>query len=286
MTATPQIAVILPCYNPTPEELLWTLDSLRAQTVPFRLYLVDDGSAPKPDYEAALAGIDYRLILLEENRGVCTVRNPAIEQALANGFEYLAIIDCGDRCHPDRLAKQLAFFDNNPGIDVLGTASNSLDERHKLVYVFDAPLDHDAIVRHAFYGLPFRHPSMMFRARVFRDIGLYSNEFDAAEDYELVRRALGRFRMANLPDVLIDKVLAANSISTVRRRNQLRSRLRIQWRYRDLASLHCWLGLAKTVAVIVAPTALVKMLQPIVYGRGGSGTSRGTPPAPAASGKV
>ena len=49
------LAVVLPSYNPGPE-LQWTLDSLRAQTVPFKLFLVDDGSDPRPDYAPLLAG--------------------------------------------------------------------------------------------------------------------------------------------------------------------------------------------------------------------------------------
>jgi glycosyltransferase involved in cell wall biosynthesis len=50
----PQIAIVMPVYNPG-EALAMTLESLRQQTVPFRLYLVDDGSCSKPDYDELLA---------------------------------------------------------------------------------------------------------------------------------------------------------------------------------------------------------------------------------------
>ncbi len=39
-----RIAVLMPAYNPGPE-IAHTLDSLRAQTVPFKLFVIDDGSA-------------------------------------------------------------------------------------------------------------------------------------------------------------------------------------------------------------------------------------------------
>jgi glycosyltransferase involved in cell wall biosynthesis len=47
-TNSPNIAVLLPSYNPGPE-IVGTLDSLRAQSIPFRLFLVDDGSAVQTD---------------------------------------------------------------------------------------------------------------------------------------------------------------------------------------------------------------------------------------------
>ena len=76
MTA-PDIAVLMPVYNPA-AELVMTLDSIRRQTVPCRLYLVDDGSKTKPDYHALLKGIDYRLIELPQNAGITGALNAGL----------------------------------------------------------------------------------------------------------------------------------------------------------------------------------------------------------------
>lgn len=267
MKARAEIAVVMACYNVSDEEIAWTLDSLRGQTVPFKLFVVDDGSTRKPDYHAHLRGFNYELIDLPENAGVCTVRNPSIKRAIEEGYDFIGIIDCGDWAYPDRLEKQLAFMKRHPDIYIVGAASRTLSHDMGLAYVFNPPTDPDEIVKSAYYGLPFRHPVMMLRTGLFRQIGLYSGEFDAAEDYELVRRTLKRFRTANLPDVLLDKVLHAHSVSVTRRNIQLLNRLRIQWRYRDLTELHCYLGMLKTLAVLALPTRLVAKLQTLLYNR-------------------
>ncbi len=129
------------------------------------------------------------------------------------------------------------------------------------------PQDAEAIRKSLFYGLAFKHPSMMFRAQVFKDFGLYSPDFEAAEDYELVRRIALSHDLANLPVVLLKKVESVNSVSATRRTAQLLSRLRIQWLYRDFLSQHFWAGLIKTMIVLALPTNWVKRVQPFIYSK-------------------
>ena len=262
----PEVALIMPCYNPGPE-IAWTLDSLRAQTLPFRLFVTDDGSTIKPDYRQLLAGFDHELIELPENVGVCTVRNQSVERALLQGFEFIAIIDCGDWAHPERLERQLQYLKSHPGIAALGTAVEVLDHNGDYAHDYYPPQDPAGIRASLFYGLAFKHPSMMFRAAVFKEIGLYSPDYQAAEDYELVRRAAVAHDLANLPVMLLKKVESLNSVSATRRTAQLLSRLRIQWRYRQLSSPHFWLGLLKTLIVLVVPTKWVKRIQPLIYAK-------------------
>ena len=57
----PEIAVLMPIYNPA-DGLKECLDRLRAQTVAFRLFLVDDGSKSKVDYRAFTIGMDCQII--------------------------------------------------------------------------------------------------------------------------------------------------------------------------------------------------------------------------------
>ena len=259
-----KLAVILPCYNPG-EEIDWTLDSLRAQGVPFKLFVTDDGSTTKPDYRSLLKGIDHELIALGENVGVCTVRNESIERALDQRFEYIAIIDCGDWAHPTRLERQLEFLQAHDDIAAVGSAVELLDEEMNYLHDYFPPTQDDGIQSALFYGLAFKHPAMMFRASVFRAIGLYSADYAAAEDYELVRRAACTHKFANLPVVLLRKVESLTSVSATQRSDQLMSRLKIQWTYRDLGKAHCWLGLAKTLIVLSLPTSLILRLKPFVY---------------------
>jgi glycosyltransferase involved in cell wall biosynthesis len=262
----PEVAVIMPCYNPGPE-IGETLASLSEQTVAFKLFVTDDGSAKKPDYHTLLQGFNYELIELEQNVGVCIVRNPSMQRALEQGFEYLAQIDCGDWAHPKRLEEQLDFLKSHPDVKLVGTAVRILDDDMNHLYDFTPHTDPAKIKRSLYYGLAFKHPAMMQRASLIREIGLYTNEYDAAEDFELARRAARVAELANLPNILMTKVESINSVSSKKRTVQLMSRLRIQWKYRDVLSIHCWLGMLKTLVVLVVPTKWVKSVQPLLYGK-------------------
>ncbi len=258
-----RIAVIMPCYNPG-SEISWTLDSLRDQSVPFKLFVTDDGSRNKPDYRTLLRGFNHELIELPQNVGVCTVRNRSIQNALDQGFEYIAIIDCGDWAHPARLEMQQAYLDSRPDIAALGSAVEILGDDMSYDHDYFPPVEPEPIRSSLFYGLAFKHPAMMFRASLLRRIGLYSPNYDAAEDYDLVRRAARVADLANLPQVLMKKVESANSVSSTRRTNQLVSRLRIQWLYREPARPHFWLGIIKTLVVLCIPTPWVARLRRLV----------------------
>ena len=46
------------------------------------------------------------------------------------------------------------------------------------------------------------HPTWLVRSAAFLAVGLYSTSYRAAEDYELLRRIMTRFDVANLPEYL------------------------------------------------------------------------------------
>jgi glycosyltransferase involved in cell wall biosynthesis len=252
---TPEIAVVMPVFNPG-EALAMTLESLRRQTVPFRLYLVDDGSSSKPDYDELLRGFDYRLIALEENRGVSIAANTGIDAALGTGHAFIARMDCGDWCHPQRLELSRSFLLANPSVDLVGTWAVINSQNTGLNYLFTPPARTDALVQRLKYTMPFINPSIMARSRVFQALGLYSAE--VAEDYEFCcRAARAGLGLANIPKFLLRKIEDASSISVRRRRAQLWSRLRIQWFYRD-GSIHCVLGMLRTLMLFLTPPMILR----------------------------
>jgi glycosyltransferase involved in cell wall biosynthesis len=252
---TPEIAIVMPVYNPG-EALAMTLESLRQQTVPFRLYLVDDGSSSKPDYDELLRGFDYRLIALKKNRGVSIAANTGIEAALGAGHAFIARMDCGDWCHPQRLELSRSFLVANPGVDLVGTWAVINSQNTGFNYLFTPPTHTDALVQRLNYTMPFINPSIMARSRLFQALGLYSEE--VAEDYEFCcRAARAGLQLANIPQFLLRKIEDASSISVRRRRAQLWSRLRIQWFYRDWSIL-CILGMLRTLLLFFTPRMILR----------------------------
>jgi glycosyltransferase involved in cell wall biosynthesis len=263
MTAKPEIAVLLPAYNPG-AGLVQTLDSIRKQTVPYQLFLVDDGSKVKLDYKVALKGIPHTLIELPKNVGITLALNAGLAEILKGDFKYVARMDCGDEMTPDRLALQKQYMDAHGEIDILGSWIEMVYTEVDRRFVLDWPIDHDNITRDLWKNMSLSHPAMMVRTSSWRKLGAYSVSYEAAEDYELVRRAMqGGYRFHNLGKVLLIKTENRDSISWRKRRRQLFSRLKAQWRYRKLGNPACVKGLVKTAITLLIPTPMVHWLKAV-----------------------
>ena len=253
----PRIAVLLPTYNPGPE-LAGTLDSLRKQDVPFRLFLVDDGSRTPGDYETLTSGMDAIVLRQPQNLGITGAMNAGLKAIMNEGFDYIARIDTGDFCTAGRFERQLAFMDANPDIGIVGSSVEFriFDAENKLIgtKIMMFPRDTPACARRLFQNSSIIHPAMLIRRNVFEALKEYSELYPAAEDYDLLWRAhKAGFGLANLPDTLLIKEETPGSISQKRRRRQVWSRLRIQWHNRDLSNLQSWKGLLRSTVIWALP---------------------------------
>ena len=104
------------------------------------------------------------------------------------------------------------------------------------------------------------HPTVVMRPVAAAAVGNYPLDVRAAEDYALFYMLAERFPVANLPDVLIRYELDPGGISLSRRRRQLRARLTVQWRHAGRSPV-AWLGMARTVALLMLPYGLVFALK-------------------------
>ena len=120
-----RVSIGLPFFN-SHKTLADAIRSVFAQTLcDWELILVDDGST---DASLALAKSirDSRVRLVSDgvNRGMASRLNQIA--SLARG-RYVARLDSDDMMHPERLERQIATLESNPGVDVVGTAMYSLD---------------------------------------------------------------------------------------------------------------------------------------------------------------
>ena len=97
------------------------------------------------------------------------------------------------------------------------------------------------------------HPTWMVRAGVFRKLGGYSPTYYAAEDYELIRRIASHYDVTNIPEYLIDYRISSGGMSANNRKRQLVDRLRIQLKYFKPFNHHAWIGVARTLALLIVP---------------------------------
>lgn len=198
-------ALVTVYHRIVPEELSQALESLAAQTRPAdEIVIVEDG----PIGEGLRTVVDAFVGKRPEARTVVLARNRGAGPASAAGMatitsELVARLDADDIARPERFARQVAFFDAHPDVDVLGTAlAEFAEEPGDGDKVRTLPETHDEITRYARINSPVNNPSVMMRVAAVEKAGGY-RDVHHMEDYDLYARLLASgARFHNLPEPL------------------------------------------------------------------------------------
>jgi glycosyltransferase involved in cell wall biosynthesis len=115
---SPLVSIVIPLFNKE-EFILQALSSILAQTYPsWECIIVDDGSTDL-SYNRVRDFVNQNKVnctlLRQKNLGPSAARNLGIESS--NG-EFIAFLDADDLWLPDKLEKQIDFFERNPTIDL------------------------------------------------------------------------------------------------------------------------------------------------------------------------
>lgn len=212
-----KVSVIMSVYHSDePEMLKIAIDSIINQTLKCDLLVYQDGGIPD-----SLSSVlkkykdngDIKLFINSKNKGLAVGLNYLINYALDKDYEYIARMDSDDISRPDRIEKQVKFFEKNSDIGVLGTscrefgASFSLSEKH-------LPKSHEDLLSFSIVRCPFIHPSVMFRSKVFYGGIRYPENTVLTEDMALWFELLNHnVRFSNLNDILLDYRLNENTIN-------------------------------------------------------------------------
>jgi glycosyltransferase involved in cell wall biosynthesis len=256
---TRQLVVLMTAYN-AEATIRRALDSIARNGRSFDILIVDDCSE-RPlaeflsrDYLDSLGSVE--IIRPERNLGVAGAKNFGLERLLAKPYEYVAMMDADDVSRPERLAKQVAFLEAHPEVALVGAWARFFDETTRdVVFHFQPACESRDIRESLFLNSCIMHPSWMVRTHALRETGLYSHDYPAAEDYELLCRMSKSFGLANLPEFLLDYSVSMGGISMKNRRRQLIDRARIQWKYFDATRPKAWIGLARTLALFAVPNS-------------------------------
>jgi glycosyltransferase involved in cell wall biosynthesis len=255
------VAVLIPVFNDS-RRLAATLRSLDGQGVPVVAVVVDDGSSVPVAAHEQLSH-EHEVVVLRHtvNRGIEHALNTGLEYIDGRGIPYVARLDNGDRCAPGRLLRQRTFLEDHPTVHLVGSAVEWCDDdgRSRFTRVF--PTAHEAIVRALHHTTALIHPAVMFRTSVVRTAGMYSADYPAAEDLEFFCRIARHHRVANLAETLVVTRFDPAGISIRRRREQLRSTLRIQLAFFHPATWTSYYGLVKTLGKFAVPYSWIVALR-------------------------
>ncbi|MCC6168929.1 MAG: glycosyltransferase [Caldilineaceae bacterium] len=202
MSQYPRVSVVMGAYNSAPH-LVATVESILQQTyTDFEFIIIDDGSTDSTwSILEQLAARDARIVLHRNpaNLGISTTRNLGTE--LARG-EFIAVMDHDDISLPERLGKQVAFFDLHLEIGALGGQIRYLDPGglSKPVEKMPAP---GLIAWAMCFGMPSVHSACMVRRSLLLAVGGYNPNYQLANDYDLWFRLGQQTRLANLSDIVL-----------------------------------------------------------------------------------
>lgn len=231
----PRVTVAVAAWRAEAAQFAAMLHSIAAQTfADFELLVLEDpphGVAR----DALLALGDPRCRHVANPTGVdlATARNQLL--ALARG-ELVAILDADDVAVPDRLQRQVACFDADPDLAVLGGAIELIDAADRALGFRRYPTDHAAIVRTMRRRNPLAHPTVMFRkGKVVAAGGYRTLPHRTCDDYDLwSRMALMGARFMNLPQPLLRYRVHPGATKSRQLRATLRDTLwlkRTHWRH-------------------------------------------------------
>ncbi|NYT39369.1 glycosyltransferase [Sphingomonas sp. R-74633] len=187
----PTVSVIMPAYNGA----AWigaTIDSVLAQDfADWELVIVDDCSTDNTrDVLATLTDPRITVIHAAENGGPVVARNTGF--AAARG-RYIAGLDQDDLCKPGRFAAQVAYLDANPGIVLVATAAELLEDGRVTPWPGDHALTPAVIDWLLLTQNPLVWSTVMFRAEAARLLDPFERpQVRYAEDFDLYHR-LSRF---------------------------------------------------------------------------------------------
>lgn len=200
--------MVIPLFNGE-KYLAEAIESILSQTCPpGEIIVVNDGSTDGSE-SVALSFGDRVTYLRQENGGIGAARNTGV---MAAGGKFFSFLDQDDLWVENKLEKQLACFEEDPGLHmVFGHALQFFcptlaGESRKSIALCQDPIP------------AFLASSMLVKRDAFFRAGLYATDVRVGENLEWYARALEqglRFRM--LPDIVYRRRIHGKNTGTTHR---------------------------------------------------------------------
>ncbi|MBC7949412.1 MAG: glycosyltransferase [Chitinophagaceae bacterium] len=191
-----RVTILMPAYN-AGAYISEAISSVLLQDYQdYELLVVNNGSTDDT-VEEILSFHDPRIRLINENRnGIAYALNTGLGAAKG---ELIARFDADDICTPDRLSRQVDFFDSNPGYILCGSDAEYISETGEHLFNFQCiGHSHEEIMERLYEYCPFIHSSVMYKKSAVIEAGGYSIDAHNFEDYLLWVRMMGAGKYFNL----------------------------------------------------------------------------------------
>ncbi|MBN1556346.1 MAG: glycosyltransferase family 2 protein [Phycisphaerae bacterium] len=218
----PTVSVILPAYN-AEAFIAEAVESVRAQTyTDYELIAVDDGSTDRTGeiLDELAKEFPAMRVVRQANTGLAGARNAAV--AAMRGT-YIALLDADDLWLPEKLARCVAFLEENPHLSIVYTPMTPFDGATGERMEGHSKPCHAGELTEKLFGSIFVHdPAAVFHKRVIETCGGFDESLPVSIGNEFWLRVSVHFAFG-----LIDEPLALRrwSETSLTRSNRLRGRL-------------------------------------------------------------
>ena len=214
----PKISVVMSVYNGG-KYLQEAIESILTQTYSdFEFIIIDDCSTD--DSVNIIESYDDRRIRLIRNK-----HNLRLPASLNKGIKmatgkYIARMDADDISMPDRFDKQVTYMEAHSEVVAAGGSFQAIDENGNNLYIHHSTTG-EKLAKYCLMPSPMAHPTVMMRRDVIVANNLfYDEQYSSAQDYDLWQRINKKFKIDNLPDILLRYRIQSNSISVAKRQQQ------------------------------------------------------------------
>ncbi len=182
------------------------VDSILNQTaMPDEVVLVVDGPVPEELdrlIEEYAKEESFRVIRLEKNMGHGEARRIGLSGCT---YDLVALMDADDISVPDRFEKQLAAFQAEENLAIVGgNITEFIGTPENVVAERIVPEDDEEIKEYMKKRCPMNQMTVMFRKDAVESVGGYLDWYCEEDYYLWLRMALMDMKFANLRDTLVN----------------------------------------------------------------------------------
>jgi glycosyltransferase involved in cell wall biosynthesis len=257
-----QLCIIIPYYNNL-QGLIDSVKSIRYALANYLILIIDDGSNDILTESAIDKHIELnayiKIVRINENAGIVNALNTALQlPGKLFNTKFIARLDCGDLCLPERFSLQTSLFVKDPDLLLVGSWCIFKDYQSHMSFVYKAPALHKDIQRAMNFRNVFIHPTVMWRYSPL--LPHYPDKFPHAEDYALFYEMtdIGKTHIIPIPLVICE--INRKGISYLNRKQQLINRERVIRHY----STHSFLricGIIKLKLLQILPVEMILKLK-------------------------
>lgn len=201
MRPPPTVSVVMVFHRDTPF-FRPAVRSVVDQTLrDWELILVDNGARISLEALGPEFSSDERIrwVRLETNRGIPAGHNAGIA---ASRGEFVALLDYDDLMLPQRLEKQVSRLRERPDLGLVSSLARRIDAVGTVIGEEFSLLQPAEQLAYTAYAAPVVTPAYAGRREVFAQLP-YREVFSWAADFDFLARAVERWSLAGVPDVLL-----------------------------------------------------------------------------------